>query len=98
MLFAKGPSRQKKGNGEGSSANPLRITNVPELWAPKFATVKLGKQVTNADTSKDHDTYLAMGNVAMLPQDMADLTAEGSEEFRYVNQLSQFLFISFSNN
>ncbi|GFS38220.1 hypothetical protein Acr_00g0056310 [Actinidia rufa] len=44
--------------------------------------VELGKQVTNADTSRDHETCLALGNVIMLPQDLADLAAEDSEEFK----------------
>ncbi|GFY91252.1 hypothetical protein Acr_07g0014480 [Actinidia rufa] len=76
----------KKKAVEASPAHPapaqiLALPSPLKLWAPKFATVKLGKQVTNADTSKDHDTYLAMGNVAILPQDVTDLAAEGSEEF-----------------
>ncbi|GFZ19738.1 pyruvate kinase family protein [Actinidia rufa] len=36
-LSAEGPSRPKKGRCVGSSAAPLTIVGVPELWAPKFA-------------------------------------------------------------
>ncbi|GFY91194.1 hypothetical protein Acr_07g0013900 [Actinidia rufa] len=34
------------------------------------------------DTSKDHETCLALGNEVMLPQDVADVTVEGLEELR----------------
>ncbi|GFY91020.1 hypothetical protein Acr_07g0012160 [Actinidia rufa] len=54
----------------------------PEVWAPKFAAIELGKQVTNADSSMDHETCLAFGNTIMLPQNMANLDGEGSEEFK----------------
>ena len=52
------------------------------LWNPKFAVVKLEKQVTNVDTSRDHETCLALGNAIMIPRDVADLATERLEEFR----------------
>ncbi|GFZ15615.1 hypothetical protein Acr_25g0000240 [Actinidia rufa] len=72
---AKGTSRPKKGKGAGSAAG------TPELWAPQFAAVELGKQVTSADTSKDHETCVALGNAVMLPQDVADHAAKTMAEF-----------------
>ncbi|GFZ06842.1 hypothetical protein Acr_18g0010120 [Actinidia rufa] len=75
-LLKEGPSCPKKGRGVGISATPLRIGGIPELWAPKFAIVELRKEVTNADISGDHETYLALGNVIMLPQDVVDHDTE----------------------
>ncbi|GFZ02351.1 hypothetical protein Acr_15g0009590 [Actinidia rufa] len=72
---AEGTSRPKRGKGAGSAAG------TPELWAPQFAAVELGKQVTSADTSKDHETCVALGNAVMLPQDVADHAAETTVEF-----------------
>ncbi|GFZ17278.1 hypothetical protein Acr_26g0005480 [Actinidia rufa] len=72
---AEGTSRRKRGKGAGSAAG------TPELWAPQFAAVELGKQVTSADTSKDHETCVALGNAVMLPQDVADHAAETTAEF-----------------
>ncbi|GFY87563.1 hypothetical protein Acr_05g0012020 [Actinidia rufa] len=65
-----GASRPKRGKGVGSAAG------TPELWASQFAAVELGKQVTSADTSKDHETCVVLGNAVMLPQDVADHAAE----------------------
>ncbi|GFZ11562.1 hypothetical protein Acr_22g0009600 [Actinidia rufa] len=56
-----GTSYQKKGKWAGS------LFGIPELWAPTFIVVELGKHVTSADTSKDHETCLALGNAIMLP-------------------------------
>ncbi|GFS37723.1 hypothetical protein Acr_00g0053650 [Actinidia rufa] len=72
---AEGTSRPKRGKGAGSAAG------TPELWAPQFAAIELGKQVTYADTSKDHETCVALGNAVMLPQDVADHAAETTAEF-----------------
>ncbi|GFY86368.1 hypothetical protein Acr_05g0000070 [Actinidia rufa] len=72
---AEGTSRPKRGKGAGSA------TGTPELWAPQFAAVELGKQVTSADTSRDHETCVALGNAVMLPQDVADHAAETTAEF-----------------
>ncbi|GFY84260.1 MATE efflux family protein [Actinidia rufa] len=55
----------------------LHPSHVLELWAPKFATVELGKQVTNVDTSRDHETCSALGNAMMLHQDVAGPHCEG---------------------
>ncbi|GFY92773.1 S-adenosyl-L-methionine-dependent methyltransferases superfamily protein [Actinidia rufa] len=43
-----------------------------EIMAPK---------VTSADTSKDHETCVALGNAVMLPQDVVDHAAETTAEF-----------------
>ncbi|GFS41428.1 hypothetical protein Acr_00g0074240 [Actinidia rufa] len=72
---AKGTPRPKRGKGVRSA------TGTPELWAPQFAAVELNKQVTSVDTSKDHETCVALGNAVMLPQDVADHAAETTAEF-----------------
>ncbi|GFS35285.1 hypothetical protein Acr_00g0038860 [Actinidia rufa] len=46
------------------------------LWALIFSVGELGRQVTVADTSRKHDTYLALAQAVMLPRDVADLAAE----------------------
>ncbi|GFZ00578.1 hypothetical protein Acr_14g0002130 [Actinidia rufa] len=83
------PRRPAKGKGsntqrglpvkrkEGVLAAPLALPSS----GTTFAAVDLGKQVTTADTSKDHKTCLALRNVIMLPQDVVDLAAEDLEEF-----------------
>ncbi|GFZ19786.1 hypothetical protein Acr_28g0004910 [Actinidia rufa] len=70
-----GTSRLKKGKGAGSAAG------TPELWAPQFAAMELGKQVTSADISKDHETCVALGNAVILPQDVTDHAAKTTAEF-----------------
>ncbi|GFZ11167.1 hypothetical protein Acr_22g0005650 [Actinidia rufa] len=40
-------------------------------------------EVTNADTSRDHETCLALENAILLPQDVADLSMEGLKEFKH---------------
>ncbi|GFS41351.1 hypothetical protein Acr_00g0073870 [Actinidia rufa] len=62
--------------GLPSFQNP--ITDA-ELWKPEFSTVELSKQVTVVDTSKDHDTILALARVVMLPKDLTDLAEEISD-------------------
>ena len=74
--YAEGTSRKKKGRGVSNSIGTL------ELWAPKFVVVELGKKVMSSNTSKDHETCFALGNVIMLSQDLADLDAESTEEFK----------------
>ncbi|GFY85457.1 hypothetical protein Acr_04g0001950 [Actinidia rufa] len=61
------PSPAVEGKRVGSSTSPLRIGGSPKLWALKFAAVELGKQVTSADTSRDHEPCLAFKNAIMLP-------------------------------
>ncbi|GFZ15663.1 hypothetical protein Acr_25g0000720 [Actinidia rufa] len=56
-------------------------SGTPELWSPQFAAVELNKQVTSADSSKDHETCVALGNAVMLLQDVADHVAETTTEF-----------------
>ncbi|GFZ01005.1 hypothetical protein Acr_14g0006400 [Actinidia rufa] len=68
----------KEGKGSSNSVGPFKIVGVPELLC--FQNL-LGKQVINADTSKDHENYLALGNAIMLQKNVADYAAEGSEEF-----------------
>ncbi|GFY97537.1 hypothetical protein Acr_12g0000780 [Actinidia rufa] len=56
-------------------------TGPPELWTPQFTAVELGKHVTSADTSRDHETCVALGNAVMLPQDVANHAVETTVEF-----------------
>ncbi|GFY81580.1 hypothetical protein Acr_01g0013890 [Actinidia rufa] len=49
---------------------------------PEFSTIEFGKQVTIADSTKDHNTSLAFARAVMLPKDVADLVGEVSEEIR----------------
>ncbi|GFY95340.1 hypothetical protein Acr_10g0007250 [Actinidia rufa] len=49
---------------------------------PEFSIVELGKQVIMDDSTKDHDTSLALARAVMLPNDVADLVAKGLEEIR----------------
>ncbi|GFY90941.1 hypothetical protein Acr_07g0011370 [Actinidia rufa] len=72
----KGSSQQKKRKGAGSA------TGTPEIWAPQFIAVEFRKHVTFVDTTKDHETCVALGNVVMLPQDVADQATETTVEFR----------------
>ncbi|GFZ09234.1 hypothetical protein Acr_20g0010420 [Actinidia rufa] len=62
--FAEAPSSH-------SSPRPKRQHKVPIL-----AVGELGKQVTAADTTREHDTCMALTQAVMLPRDVADLTAE----------------------
>ena len=55
-----GTSHQKKEKGVGSSLGIL------DLWAPTFTVVELEKHVTSPNTSKDHETCVALGNAIML--------------------------------
>ncbi|GFZ16762.1 hypothetical protein Acr_26g0000320 [Actinidia rufa] len=72
-----GPSQKSKTKkGKGNSSGQAK------LWKPKFSTAELGKQVTVADSTKDHDTNLALARAIMLPKDIANLVEEGSEEIR----------------
>ncbi|GFS36377.1 hypothetical protein Acr_00g0045630 [Actinidia rufa] len=63
------------GKGAGSAIGTLK------LWTPQFTAIELGKHVTSADTSKDHETCIALGNAMMLPQDVADHVVETTVEF-----------------
>ncbi|GFS37635.1 hypothetical protein Acr_00g0053170 [Actinidia rufa] len=42
----------------------------------EFAAAELRRKVTMADIAQDHDTYLALAQAIMLPQDVANLAAE----------------------
>ncbi|GFZ15752.1 hypothetical protein Acr_25g0001610 [Actinidia rufa] len=48
---------------------------------PEFTAVELGKYATFADTSKDHETCVPLGNAVMLSQDVADHADETPVEF-----------------
>ena len=94
---AEGASRQKRGKGVGSTGGS------PELWTPQFTAVELGKHVTSADSTKDHETCVALGNAMMLPQDVADHAAESAAEFggklvMLGAQVSTFTFLVFQTN
>ena len=45
-----------------------------------FSIAELKKQFTISDFAKDHDTSLTLARAIMLPNDVVDLAAEGSEE------------------
>ncbi|GFS37204.1 hypothetical protein Acr_00g0050620 [Actinidia rufa] len=76
---------KKRGKGAGSAIG------TPELWTPQFTAVEIGKHVTSADTSKDHETCVALGNAVMLPQDVADHAVETTIEFREASDLKAFV-------
>ncbi|GFS44263.1 hypothetical protein Acr_00g0089450 [Actinidia rufa] len=60
-----GSLQEEKVRGVGSSVGTFSPFDTPELWNPKFASIKLRRQVTMADTLKDHETCLALGSVRM---------------------------------
>ncbi|GFY91560.1 hypothetical protein Acr_07g0017560 [Actinidia rufa] len=64
------------------SSGCLRTSDTPELWSPKFSTIELGRELTSADSSKDHETCLALRKAIMLPQDVTEFAEEDSEGFR----------------
>ncbi|GFS37066.1 hypothetical protein Acr_00g0049540 [Actinidia rufa] len=76
-----GTSRPKRGKGAGLAAG------TPELWAPQFAAMKLDKQVTSADTSKDHETCIALGNA--LKQGVVDLKKANQKANSLEKELKQ---------
>ncbi|GFS43696.1 hypothetical protein Acr_00g0086470 [Actinidia rufa] len=58
-------------NGEGQRVGSVSTStpnNAPKLWTPKFIVIELGRQVTTADTSQDHDFCLALVQPIMLPK------------------------------
>ena len=78
-----GPSkRSKKKAGETSLAFLPSSGANPKLWKPEFFASKLGKQVTVADSTKDHDTSLAPARAVTLPNDVAPLVEESSETIK----------------
>ncbi|GFZ09801.1 hypothetical protein Acr_21g0004000 [Actinidia rufa] len=55
---------EKKGRGVGSSSGTLWTPGTPELWAPKFTAVELGRELTSVDSSKDHETAWPWGKLS----------------------------------
>ena len=66
---------KKEGKTSSTSLSP---TEQAELWRLEFFVAELGKQVTMVDTAKNHYTSLALVGVVMLPNDVANLSTEGS--------------------
>ena len=62
-------------------AGTLTPTKIPKLWNPKFVAAELGWQVTTIDTSKEHDTCMALEQDVMLSQDVANLAIKSPVEF-----------------
>ncbi|GFS31845.1 hypothetical protein Acr_00g0019510 [Actinidia rufa] len=79
--YNRGSSSSSSSQGSTKEMAPRSVSGTPELWTPQFTVVELGKHVTFADTIKDHETCVALGNAMMLPQDVADHAAESSAEF-----------------
>ena len=68
--------RSRKKVGETSLAFlPFSGVNA-KLWKPKFSTCELGRQVTMVDSTKDHDTSMALARAVMLPNDVISLSEE----------------------
>ncbi|GFS29075.1 hypothetical protein Acr_00g0005230 [Actinidia rufa] len=59
------------GKGQTPRIKPPMLPEAPDSFMP----------VTSVDTSKDHETCVALGNAVMLPQDVADHAAETTAEF-----------------
>ncbi|GFY96866.1 hypothetical protein Acr_11g0011720 [Actinidia rufa] len=74
------PSKKPKKKGKASSAFTLSSVEHAKLWKPEFFIAELKKQVTMADSAKDHDTSLALAWAVMLQNDVTDIATEGSEE------------------
>ena len=74
--------RSKKRVGEMSSTFLPSLGANVELWKPKFFICELSRQVTMADSAKDHDTSMALVRAIMLLKDVASLIEENSETIR----------------
>ncbi|GFZ18311.1 SEC12P-like 2 protein [Actinidia rufa] len=75
------PPKSPRRRGTSLAFLPSSSVNA-ELWKPDFSTAELGKQVTVADSTKDHDTNLALAQAIMLPKDVANVAEECSKEIR----------------
>ncbi|GFS33558.1 hypothetical protein Acr_00g0029260 [Actinidia rufa] len=53
-----------------------------ELWRPEFSACELGRQVTTADSARDHNTNVPLARAVMLPNDVAALSEETSKTMR----------------
>ncbi|GFS46152.1 hypothetical protein Acr_00g0100470 [Actinidia rufa] len=77
------------------SIGTLTPIDAPKFCNLKFFVAELERQVTTSDTSKDHDTCLALAQAVMLLNDVANLVAEGSVEagdlmvMQYVQKLAK---------
>ncbi|GFZ01025.1 hypothetical protein Acr_14g0006600 [Actinidia rufa] len=78
------PSKKsKKNEGEMSSALLPSLDANTELWKPKFSIAELGKQVTVANTAKDHDISLALARASLQRiAVISDLMKEESIELK----------------
>ncbi|GFZ02259.1 insulinase (Peptidase family M16) protein [Actinidia rufa] len=53
----------------------------PSYGPPNLPLWSSANKFTSADTSKDHETCIALGNAVMLPQDVTDHAVETTTEF-----------------
>ena len=72
-LMACTSKRPKKKAGEMSSAFLPSSGANAELYKPEFSTYDLGKKVTVADSTKDHDISMALARAIMLPNNVATI-------------------------
>ncbi|GFS33848.1 hypothetical protein Acr_00g0030830 [Actinidia rufa] len=94
--LAAAPSKKskKKMGGTSSAYFPSSSVNA-ELCKPEFSRSELvsrfsrAKQVTMADSAKNHETSLALARAVMLPKDVANLAEEDSEEIRDLLMIQQ---------
>ena len=55
---------------------------VVEFWKPEFSACELSMQVTEIDSTQDHDTSVALVRAIMFPNDVTALSEETSEMMR----------------
>ena len=81
--LATGPSKKSKKKAWGASFARLPSSSEnAELWKLEFSICELDKQVMVDNSSKDHDTSLALMLVVMLLNDVVALFEENSEMIR----------------
>ncbi|GFS41177.1 hypothetical protein Acr_00g0072800 [Actinidia rufa] len=79
-------SEEEEGDEAGRQA---RFVDV-ELWKPEFSACKLGKQVTEVNSTQNHDTSVDLRQAVMLPNDIPTLAEETSETIRSLLVMQQF--------
>ena len=62
--------------------NSVQTVLMQSNQKPEFSVVELGKQLTMADSTKDHDIILALAQAIMLLKDVANLVEKGSKEIQ----------------
>ena len=58
------------------------MTTAAVLWKPEFSAYELGRQVTVADSARDHDTMVVLARAVMFLNDVAALYEETSDIMR----------------